>query len=502
MPDPGDPTAVRPHGGRRAAEGGALTFRPVSRNRPFPAARPRGSGAARFVRELGSRGGHWSILALFLFYTVSVYAVLGQRLDILDAIRHQLLVGVVLIALCTKVMLEHPVDLAESKPLVLGIVLLFVALAIQVPFAASPHDARDTFVDYIVKESMFTFFMVVLVRSPARLRVFMFTFLFSLFWIYQESVRGLFSGALVWRNQGIMRLHGAIDYYGHPNGLSLIAVTSLPFIVYLIPVVRSRILRLAMLGMASMAILCIIYTGSRAGYVGTIAIAVFWWFYSKQRARMAVVGVLAALVVVAATPEQYKERFASIGGEEAAGQSKQGRIQIMEDAWEIFLDNPLGVGVNSFMKVRMERFGRYQEVHNLYLQALSHIGIQGAAVFLYFMAALYMAFKRAVQRLERLQAGLKRLVAVTDTDRRTRALLGRTVLDADYVAAVARAGRLYLVMLAVNGMFAQTLYLICWWFAAGLAIVVSGMTGEMERAGRKVVRQRLTAAAAASREDV
>jgi hypothetical protein len=57
-------------------------------------------------------------------------------------------------------------------------------------------------------------------------------------------------------------------------------------------------------------------------------------------------------------------------------------------------------------------------------------------------------------------------------------------------------------MLMINGIFAHTLYLICWWFAAGLAIVVSAMTGEMEAAGRKVARQRLaTAEAVAARKD-
>ncbi|MBE0564728.1 MAG: O-antigen ligase family protein [Krumholzibacteria bacterium] len=453
------------------------------------------------ISGLGRRGGHWIIFALLMLYTVSVYTVLGERLDVLDAIRHQLVIGVVLIGLCVKVAAEYPVDLSESKPLVLGIVLLFLMMLLQVPFAADQAYAKDTFIDYIVKQAMFTFFMIVLIRTPGRLRVFMFTFLFSVFWIYQESVRGLISGSLVWRNQGIMRLHGAVDYYGHPNGLSLIAVTSLPFIIYLYGVVRGRLLRMAMLGIAVLACVCIVFTGSRAGYLGTIAIAVFWWLYCRHRVRMAVVGVLAALVVVSVLPEQYRERFTSIGGEEAEGHSKDKRLEIMQDAWVIFLENPGGVGINSFMTVRMARFGRYQDTHNLYLQALTHIGIQGTLVFLYFMLALYVAFERAVKRLERLQAALKRLAVVTDTDRRTRILLARTVWDADYVAAVARAGRLYLVMLAVNGIFAHTLYLICWWFAAGLAIVVSAMTGEMEAAGRKVARQRLATVEAAARQE-
>ena len=37
----------------------------------------------------------------------------------------------------------------------------------------------------------------------------------------QEAVRGLISGSLVWGNQGIMRLHGSVPRYGHPNGREL-----------------------------------------------------------------------------------------------------------------------------------------------------------------------------------------------------------------------------------------------------------------------------------------
>lgn len=451
----------------------------------------------RLIPSPGSRGGHWSVLALLLFYTISVYTALGERIEFLDAIRHQLLLGVVLIALSVMVLLEDPVDLSESKPLLLGIVLLFIVELTQVPFASDPGYAKDTFIDYTLKEAMFTFFMVTIVRSPNRLRLLMATFLFSLAWVYQESVRGLITGHLVWYNQGIQRLHGAVDLYQHPNGLSLIAVTCLPFVIYLFGAVRSVLLRLVMLGIAAMACVCIIYTGSRAGYVGTIAIAFFWWLLSRHKVRGALLGLAVGTIVISVLPKQYIGRFESIGGEEAAGHSKDKRIQIMKDAWAIWKENPFGVGINGFILVREREFGRNQDTHNLYLQLLTHIGIQGTVIFLYFMIALYVAFHRAVARLERLRGTLAGLARAPDTDRRTRRLLARTYGDARYVTAVAQAGRLYLLMLAVNGIFAHTLYLICWWMASGLAICTSAMTGRMEEAGHEVVRRRLAAREAA-----
>ena len=50
--------------------------------------------------------------------------------------------------------------------------------------------------------------------------------------------------------------------------------------------------------------------------------------------------------------DQYKDRFKSITGKEAEGSSKEARILILEDALQIFLENPLGVGLASSIRGR------------------------------------------------------------------------------------------------------------------------------------------------------
>ena len=431
-----------------------------------------------------------ALLAL-LAYTISVYTGLGERLDILSAIRHELLMGVVLIALSVWFVMDKPLSLQPYRHIILAIVLLFVSMLTQIPFAYDPQTAWVTFFDRIVKQAMFAFFIVALVRSPGQMRWFMAAFVFSIFYVLQESMVGLITGSLVWYNQGIHRLHGAITLYRHPNGLSLIAVTILPFIINLFPVVRSRLLRLGMLGTVVMAIVAVVYTGSRAGYIGIIAVLFFWWFFSKHKMKGILVGAVLATVVMIALPEQYKERFMSIGGQEKEGHSKDARILLMKDAWEIFQDNPGGVGVDCFELVREDRYDRGQGTHNLYLQVATHLGIQGFAIFLFFAGTMTWSLHQAVGRLDRL------VERVANTFRRARgqprahpalAGLGR---DTRYMAAVARACRLYIVMLLVNGIFAHTLYLICWWFLAGMVIAVLSMTDELEK-GLAALQRRLT----------
>ena len=419
-----------------------------------------------------------------LAYTISVYAATGERLDILAAVRHQLLMGVVLLGFAAKSMMDDLPDLAASKGLLVLMGALFLVIVTQVPFAADRDAAWDTFFDYTLKQALFAIFIVALIRSPRDMRWFLIAFMFAIAWVLAEAVRGQITGALVWRNQGIRRLHGAVNLYRHPNGLSLMAVTSLPFIIYLFPVIRNWFLRLGMLAMVGMAGVCIIYTGSRAGYVGTLAVIGFWWWFSKQKAKGLAVGLLCGALLLVVLPEQYRERFTSIGGEEKEGHSRETRIQIMRDAWAVFQDNPFGVGVNSFMLVRQQRFGEVQDVHMLYLQVLTHIGIQGFAVFMAFVAALYLSFDRIVHRQE---SFVEQLVSLGRRQRPPPARLAafRTLYqDAHFAEAVAKAFRLYVLMLLVNGVFAHTLYLICWWFAAGAAVALQTIGDRLAADGR------------------
>ena len=45
---------------------------------------------------------------------------------------------------------------------------------------------------------------------------------------------------MVWFNQGIPRLHGPVGQLGHPNSFSGFAVGTLPFILYLYPLLKKH----------------------------------------------------------------------------------------------------------------------------------------------------------------------------------------------------------------------------------------------------------------------
>ena len=97
---------------------------------------------------------------------------------------------------------------------------------------------------------------------------------------------------------------------------------------------------------------------------------------------------------------RYKQRFESIFTlEEAEGSSSQKRIIILKDAWSIFIDHPIGVGVGAFPFVRMKYFKRGQDTHNLYFEVATNLGIQGLVVFFLMIAKQFSLLRGVSSRL-------------------------------------------------------------------------------------------------------
>jgi putative inorganic carbon (HCO3(-)) transporter len=373
-------------------------------------------------------------------------------------------------------LMSQPPNLRPSRPVLIRISLLFVAMLIQLPFAADPLLAQEVFIDRVIKAAFLTFFMTVLLQSPRYLRYFLYAFLFSCFYITQESTRGLISGGLVWQSQGVMRLHGAVPIYRHPNSLGGLAMGGIPFVVFLWPVFRRWYLRIGLLALLGTSLTCVIYTASRTAYVAFIAFLLWCFYFSRNKLRWALYAVLIGAFVLLVVPQQYKERFLSIGGEEAEGHSKEARIQTLKDALVIFLENPAGVGVASFPAVRIQRFGRYKDTHNLYLEVATNLGVQGLIIFSALIYVMLKSFRRAYLRLQRQQRELAACLVRPQLPGSLRGTLRRHDRDLELLMATCQAGASFIFVRLMLGLFGMDLYEIYWWFGSGLAICLHNMS--------------------------
>src|SRR5690606_29845891 len=109
----------------------------------------------------------------------------------------------------------------------------------------------------------------------------------------------------------------------------------------------------------------------------------------KGRGKLLIIGVTVLTIGINVVSDDYKHRFQSIfTGEEKEGQSSKARLQIIEDAFQVFAEYPMGVGVAAFPKVRTEMFSRFQDTHNLYLEILTNLGPLGIILFYLFISKL------------------------------------------------------------------------------------------------------------------
>ncbi len=432
------------------------------------------------------------VTATFLIFVVARYMQWGARREIFKTLRIEFVFGLVLAVACAFLISASPVKfgtLKTARNVLIGIALLFAVMIIQIPFAADKELANSIFIDRVIKFAMLTFFMVVLIRSPRAMRLFMGAFLFACFYVTQESTRGLISGGLVWQNQGVMRLHGAVPIYAHPNSLAGVAMGTLPFCFFLFPAIKRWLYRLPLLPLVGTASTCVLFSGSRTGYVAFAVLILFWWSQTRKKFRSAVIAVLLISLAIPLLPEQYVERFKSIGGQEAEGHSKEKRIEILQDATAIFLANPGGVGIASFPAVRMRKFGRKQDTHNLYLEVATNLGVQGVVVFVFLLVSLMRAYRSAQRSFEAQMRALARAARKRKPPGKLRRECESWSSDLRFMRGVSIAASGFIVIRLALGMFGMDLYEPYWWFGAGLAFNLVYIAKEMRRGSRYLVSQ-------------
>lgn len=423
----------------------------------------------------------------FLAFVVARYIQLAARRDILATIRVEFLLGIIVIIVVWREFMARKPMIGGSTRFLWAVGFLFITMLIQLPFAADPVLARTIFWDRVVKFALLTSFMAVLLESPRYLAWFIGTFLFSIYYITLEATQGLITGGLVWENQGIMRLHGAVPIYAHPNSLGGVALGAIPFVVFLWSHAKRWYFRLFLLALAGTSMTCVVYSGSRTAYLGLLGFVLYWWVVSRRKIRFILVGAIIGTIGIAMLPAQYIQRFESIGGKEAEGSSKEARIEILRDAVQIFREHPLGVGIASFPAVRIARFGRSQDTHNLYLEVATNLGVQGLITFLIMVGMMMNLFISAAKSFRTQHDRLGRAAARKLLPPERTAVARSHYQSLRFLESMSHAGGAFIFIRLILGFFGMDLYEVYWWFGAGLAIALSGLVTYSRRRTKAIL---------------
>jgi len=219
-----------------------------------------------------------------------------------------------------------------------------------------------------------------------------------------------------------------------PNSYALMLVTIFPFAVnfYLHETARSR--KALFLLWAGLIIFGTLLTYSRASTVTLILVSVYILVRSFNRlSQKETVGlVLAGVLVLLLLPGLVFQRVESLsrGGEDPSLKARWSYVLV---GYEVFKDHPfLGVGPNNYKvayaspeyrsvgyqsesneEIGKERGRTGRAAHNMYIEAISEIGLAGIALLIYIFLLTWKEFRDAQRQFVR--TGREKMWLVTNS---------------------------------------------------------------------------------------
>lgn len=405
-------------------------------------------------------------ILLFCGYVLIWYLQIGYRFPFLGKIRFEFIYAAIL----TVIALFTSGFAGLKSPLLKYLILFFLCFLIAIPFSCDIDTSWIVFVNRVVKFSFMALFIVIFVKSPGNLKYFIAAFMLACLKMGQEGFIGNITDNLIWQNQGIMRLHGSTPIYEHPNSFSGMALGTLPFIYYLMPI-SPRWLKAILAIQLAFAVNIILFSGSRTGYIAFLCFVFFVFLKSESKKKFLLYFTVIVIIAFPLIPIDYTQRFHTVfTGHDREGHSIELRREIIRDAWRIFLDHPLGVGISAFPAVREATFGRTQDTHNLYLEVATNLGVQGFVIFMLLIAKMLKQLNSLIKsESEQIYA----LESALSEDNKISILTH--LRDLKLMQAVSLAVIMFIIIRLALGLFGMDLYEIYWWFSLGLTISLYNM---------------------------
>lgn len=311
-------------------------------------------------------GGAWFFF--IILYLVIDYGRPQDLFPFLNFIRPGMLVTLVLI-----MFLIHHIHTGvfQGNNKQITMMWLFIALLTAfIPYAVHTHRAYTTTRNMI---SLMPFILstVICIKSVSRLKKMLLIYVCLMIYI----------AAFALLHHGI----GSGNYFQDENDVALFINMWIPFCYFLFLSEKKATKVFHGIGLA-IGVAAVVASDSRGGFVGLVTVFfVIWLFSPKKIFSLGIVALVWTLVFLFAGDE-YRATIATIAKTED-GTSLE-RIQSWKAGWNMFLQNPLGVGGNNFGV----RFPEYQpaemprnmwgrEAHSLWFTLLSELGVFGVLIY-------------------------------------------------------------------------------------------------------------------------
>jgi O-antigen ligase len=396
-----------------------------------------------------------------LFHLTVLFLLLefGRPQELVPILAPLHLPGLVTILLVPALALSRRIDFSDKQTRLF--LLLLALMALHVPLAANNYRALMG-LKYMLITFLVYLGIVMSVDTLPKIRWFI------TLWLGVHLVLAIHGIAAQGRGVG--------GFLGDENDFAMTLNMIVPFSFFLAQGEPQPAKKLLYTGLTGLFVLANIFTFSRGGFVGLLAVGLCCWLRSPKKLRSAVVIASLGLLVALYAREGYWERIQSgweQGGDAGTGED---RLYMWKFGWKMFLDNPvIGVGQENFPV----RFGDYEgeerlygvtriwrAAHSLYFTLLPELGLVGGFIF---VRMLYCIWKDLV--------AIRRSTAPT-------------------ILPYAHAMEASLIGFLVSSIFISTLYYPNFWVTMGFVVALRRIvTLEPSRGGEaKIMRPSATRA--------
>ncbi len=275
-------------------------------------------------------------------------------------------------------------------PEVIGVCAFGAAMLLSIPTSFWPGGSVHVFFDIYIKLLLIFLLLAHGLDRPERLD--QLTFLVVLFsgYIALRAVIDAMRGTNLVEGG---RVGGSVrGIFGNPNDLALNMVVFLPFALVWVFRSRAPLVKRGLAGACAVLMLAtVVFTRSRGGALGLAAMmGVLTLGSLKLKPTIAAAALAALLLALPMAPSSFWGRMESItdGSKDTTG-SRQARLDLMKEAWNVFLDHPvLGIGLGQFVNYDPDgRREAWNVTHNALLQVATELGVVGLVPFCFLIVS-------------------------------------------------------------------------------------------------------------------
>lgn len=287
-----------------------------------------------------------------------------------------IIAGVTILSL---VITKEPKSLPLT-PVVWTLIFFVLWMNLSTLFALYPGPAFEQWIK-VMKIMLMTFVVLMLIKTQLHIQHFVLAIVVSLgYYGVKGGIFTLKSGGtdMVWGPEG--------TFIGGNNEIALALIMVIPLMHYLQSVYENKWVRRGLLASMLLCAVAALGTYSRGALIAIVAMTGFMWLKSQQKARIGLVLLLVAPVLIAFMPEKWTARMDTINTYEQ-DQSVQGRFNAWWMAFNLAKAHPLTGG--GFEVTTPELFMLYapdpmdvHAAHSIYFQALGEHGFVGLGLYL------------------------------------------------------------------------------------------------------------------------